>query len=290
MTNDNFQHTLLGTVEWEGIGLHTGALCRVRVLPWDQGGLWFQQKDHRFPALLESVVSTQRCTTLGDGKAQVSTVEHLLSALWGAGITSALIQVEGPEIPILDGSALPFWESLRKAGSRSLLIPMPQGRLTHPVIYYQEPALLVALPPLEGQSAPLEITFSHQVDHPLLRDQAFRIAISRENFGQELAPARTYGFIEEVQSLRDQGLIQGGSLDNALILTLDRYLSPLRLPEEPARHKILDLLGDLSLLGLEWRGQIIAIGGGHRHNIAFARLLQPHLKEGLCDDGNSKTF
>ena len=261
--------TVAGPVEWEGTGLHSGAACRVRVTPADGPGLHFVSGATEIPAVAEHVVDTARCTVLGRAGAAVSTVEHLLAALAGLGIWSAVIEVVGPEVPILDGSAEPFVRALLDTGTRllgTIDAMVPEAAQIRGV------GAVRAWAPVSGSPT---ATFHLTGDHPMLAGQVARMDLDDpQSFAGEIAPCRTWAPIEQVQPLIDRGLIRGGSLENALVVYPDRYSSPLRRESEPARHKLLDLVGDLALVGRPIHAAITAAGGGHTLNVRMAQTLR----------------
>jgi len=270
-----FQTTLRTPATLSGVGLHTGAETRVTVKPAPaDSGILFTSGAGRIPARAAFVVSTQRCTSLGVGEARVDTVEHLLSTLYGLGIDNAEIEVEGPEIPILDGSARPWVEALTAAGIEELPVPARVLTLPAPVVLHDGGSWLVAAP-----ANAFSVTCVTQFDHPLLGVQAAQVAADPVRYAEEIAPARTFVYAADLEALRAAGLIRGGSLDCALILYEDRLSDALRVPDEIVRHKTLDLLGDLSLVGGRLRAAVTAIKPGHRVNTAFAALLTERVKE-----------
>ncbi len=269
-----WQKTLARPVTVSGIGLHRGKMVTMTIFPGAaNSGIRFVREDlperPQVPAHFSRVVNTERATTLGEGQAICSTVEHLLAALTGVGVDNALVQVEGPELPILDGSAAPFTELLLEAGLRSL--PWPRAYLM-----IQRPVELK-----EGQKwmrvSPGRFRISYSIDfpHPLIRRQRYSVSVGTESFRREIAPARTFGFLKEVQYLQSQGLALGGSLDNALVLDEAGLLNPggLRFPEEFVRHKILDAIGDLALLGVPLVGRVEVNRGSHDFHLRFIRRL-----------------
>jgi UDP-3-O-[3-hydroxymyristoyl] N-acetylglucosamine deacetylase len=256
-------------VEWEGIGVHRGERGRVRAIPSDRFGLYFVVDGVEIPAIVDYVVDTSRCTVLGKDGKTISTVEHLLAALAGLGIWSARIEAEGPELPILDGSAGPFAERLKEAGVRRIGDVEP---LVPSAVETRDGMAFRACLPASGTS---ERSFSLLGDHPMLAGQSAAVAgDDPAAFAEEIAPCRTWAPIEQIQPLLDRNLIRGGSLDNALVVYPDRYSSPLRRECEPARHKLLDLIGDLALTGRPVHARIAAAGGGHALNCRFARALR----------------
>jgi UDP-3-O-[3-hydroxymyristoyl] N-acetylglucosamine deacetylase len=219
-------------------------------------------------AAVDSVTSTARCTTLGANGFEISTVEHLLAALSALGVGSADVRVEGPEVPALDGSALGFVEALREAGTTPL-----DGRqrillLRGPVYLERGHSSLLALP-----SDRFRVTVAVRYDHPMIGSQVADIVVGPEVFEREIAPARTFGFHTELQELARLGLARGGSVDNAVVFLEEATSSPLRFPDEPVRHKALDVIGDLALLGAVPMAHIVAMRPSHRLNVEFAREL-----------------
>lgn len=269
-----WQKTLARPVTVSGIGLHRGEPVILTVFPAAANtGIRFVREDlpgrPMVPAHYSRVLSTARATTLGEGEAVFSTVEHLLAALHGVGVDNALVQVEGPELPILDGSALPFTELILEAGLRSLPWPRTYLMVQRPVELRENGSWMRVSP---GR---LSITYSIDFPHPLIRRQRYSVSLASDTFRREIAPARTFGFLKEVQYLQSQGLALGGSLDNALVLDDSGLLNPggLRFPEEFVRHKILDAVGDLALLGLPLVGRVEVSRGSHDFHLRFIRHL-----------------
>lgn len=263
------QTTLGGSVRVSGAGIHTGAQAQVTIHPADpHTGILFHAGGASFPASAACVVSARRCTSLGTDGVRVDTVEHLLSALRGLRVDNARIEVEGPELPILDGSALPWVEAIQSVG---IAPQKAQGRpltLTRTVALREGDSWLVATP-----SDRFTLTCVTHFDHPLLGTQADTFEDDPARYAAGIAPARTFGFFAEVQALLEAGLARGGTLENALIIYEDRFSLPLRVPDECLRHKALDLWGDLSLAGSRLCAAVTAIRPGHRANVAFAALL-----------------
>jgi UDP-3-O-[3-hydroxymyristoyl] N-acetylglucosamine deacetylase len=269
MASQSFtQRTLKRPVACEGVGLHSGARVNLQILPASADhGISFVRTDlagkPSIPARAEFVVDTSLATTLGRGAAKVGTVEHLMAALAGLGIDNARIEVDGPEVPIMDGSAAPFAELLREAGVRRQ--DKPKSFL---VI---RRAVSVAA---GDKRATLEPSNRFKVDctidfkHPLIHDQAYRLEFTDDTFAREVARARTFGFLRDVEKLQSLGLARGGSLQNAIVVDDFNILNPegLRFPDEFVRHKLLDALGDMSLLGLPVLGHLTVIKSGHQLN------------------------
>jgi UDP-3-O-[3-hydroxymyristoyl] N-acetylglucosamine deacetylase len=265
-----YQTTLRDAVAFEGVGLHTGAPARVRVLPAPAGhGLRFRVDDAvEFPARADYVVDTVRCTVVGADGFRVSTVEHLLSALLGCGVDNALIAVDGPEIPVEDGSAKVFADAIGATGLTTLHEARVRWIPTQPRVFRDNEKLLVVTP---ASSFRVRMT----IDYPApVGAQYVETDVTPESYRAEIAPNRTFGFLHELEALIKRGLAQGGTLENAVVFGPDGPLAPLRSPTEAARHKILDLIGDFALLGAYPQCEVIAIKSGHKlHCTAVRELL-----------------
>jgi len=260
------EHTLAEPVECTGIGLHTGKPVKVVLQPAAAGtGISFVRRDlpggRRFPARAEWVVDTQLATTLGNGPARLSTIEHLISALCALGVDNCTVEVSGPELPIMDGSAAPFVYLIEEAGLK------PQRRLRRrlvirkPISVREGDRWVRAIPSRE-----FKISASIDFDHPAIPAQQLKsLRMTPEFYVREIAAARTFGFMRDVQRLQSMGLALGGGLQNAIVLDEQRVLNPegLRFPDEFVRHKVLDLVGDLALLGLPIQAHIKAHRSGH---------------------------
>lgn len=268
--------TLAREVELSGVGLHGGLPCRAVFRSSAPGqGIRFFRTDISsgpIPARLEFVNSTVRGTNLSRDGAEVYTVEHALSACAGLGISDLDILLDAPEPPALDGSALPYVKAFSEAGITRSGGRVKTYSLAKEVVYDDGPVSYSATP----APAP-EYRCVYESAHPLVKHQELLFAPGKDVYAEAVAPARTFAFEEEINYLRAQGLAKGGSLENAVVIRRDSFLSAeggLRFPDEMVRHKMLDLMGDFLLLGaLPGRVSITARGGGHKHNIAFARLL-----------------
>jgi UDP-3-O-[3-hydroxymyristoyl] N-acetylglucosamine deacetylase len=265
------QRTLRDALTFEGVGLHTGAASRIEIRPQVAGsGLRFRliAGNVTFPARAEYVVETRRATVLGVGEHTVSTVEHVLSALFGMGVDNALIEVEGPEIPVLDGSAAAFAEALAKVGLVEQRAARSVMALDAPTAFEEGDALLAVIP-----SDAFRIIFT--VDYsPPVGTQFLDVLVEPDRFIRDIAPARTFGYLHEVEALRSAGLARGGTLENALVFAPDGPLTPLRWPNEVVRHKALDLIGDFALLGAWPRFTVVSVKSGHRLHARAAKALR----------------
>ena len=243
----------------------------MRILPAKAGaGLRFRLDDSvEFPARGDYVIDTRRATMLGIGERTVSTVEHLLSAILGMGVDNALLCVDGPEIPVMDGSAKVFADAIAQVGS--LLQREPRQRFipTSPHLFRDGDKLLIVVP-----ASTFRIRMTVDYDEPI-GAQYRDMEIDPETYLTEIAFNRTFGFEHEVQALIRRGLAQGGTLDNAVVFGPDGPLAPLRAADEPCRHKILDLIGDLALLGAYPQCEVIAIKSGHKLHCMAVRELRP---------------
>ena len=269
--------TLAAPVTRSGVGLHSGDAVSVTLLPRDCPGYWVSFSDSATnvssaaPIQLHpsQVRDSQLCTTLELGERRLSTVEHLLAALAGTGITHAEIQVTGAEVPLLDGSAQGWVEAIAEVG----LVPAVSARaprpvLTHPIVRHRGSSVITAVP-AERFSVVGVIDFPQ----PAIGRQHYALELTPELFVREIAPARTFGFREQVEQLRQAGLIQGGALDNALVCDGDHWLNPpLRFEDEPVRHKLLDLIGDLALVGFP-KAQVLVYRGSHGLHTDLAAAL-----------------
>ena len=264
--------TLAAPVECSGVGLHSGGLSRVRLEPSEEPGFrvgWLDAPQQPLQLLQPSqVCETQLCTALKLDQRRLATVEHLLAALAGVGLTAVTLLVEGDEIPLLDGSAQPWVEAIAEAGLQGLgSRPVPEP-LSRPITLQQGQSFVTALP-----SDRLRLAAAIEFPQAAIGRQFFSLELTPAAFVRDIAPARTFGFREQVEQLRAAGLIQGGALDNALVCDGDHWLNPpLRFADEPVRHKLLDLLGDLALAGLP-QAQVFAFRGSHGLHTALAAAL-----------------
>lgn len=271
-------------VELDGVGLHSGKPVRIRLHPAEPNtGIRFRRLDldgtPEVRAEIDSVHSTDRGTTLGNGEPMVHTVEHLLSAVAAHQIDNLLIELEGPEPPAGDGSARPFEALVQASGVLEQSAPARVLRLQDPLTVSEGDASFVVMP-----SRDYRVSTTIEFDHPLVGRQYGSYLISPETFSRELCGARTFGFLHEVELLRSRGLAMGGSTENALVLTDEGVAGgvELRFVDEFVRHKTLDLVGDLALVGARINAHVVAERPGHRGNVSLARALVERAGQELC--------
>lgn len=274
------QGTLEAAVDCEGVGLHTGASCSVRLVPADRGGRVFVTGSGvEIPATIAAAVSSSRATALGaagdkGGDVTVSTVEHLLAALACAHIDHARVEVRGPELPALDGSAAPWAALVASAGRRALDDPVEPVSLDQPIVV-QDGTRSIRADPADALSLDVSIDFAlGSIGRQRLVATAEEVA-DPAWFAAEVAPARTFALREEVDALQAAGLARGGSLGNAVVFDAEGPVggAPLRFPDECVRHKTIDLLGDLALLGRPLAARVVVERGGHALHHALVRAI-----------------
>ena len=248
---------------------------RLRIQPAPAGsGIVFRRSDlddFEVEATGRNVARVSYATSLMKKGVLISTTEHLLSAFIGTGIDNAIVELDNLELPILDGSARPFVEMIQKAGIRKQRRPRSYMRIRRE-LELREGNKFIAVYPADSYSVSYTINFPH----PLIGKETFRVDLSDGNYLREIAPARTFGFLHEADAMRQQGLIRGASTENAIVLTKDQIMNPpLRYPDEFVRHKVLDLIGDLALVGKQILGNIVADRAGHAmHTALVSRLLR----------------
>ncbi len=264
--------TLASPAVVSGIGLHTGVPATMTFKPADNG-ITFLRTDiaqaKPIVAHVNNVSSTLRGTNLKNDTAEVWTVEHVLSALHALGITDVAVEMDGPEPPVTDGANDQYIEALQKAGLKELNAEQPPLNIKQKITYSSGSISYSAEP-----ADKLTFTFLFLHKHPLVSRQEFTLEFTPENYIREISRARTFGFEEELAFLKAHGLAKGGSLENAVVVGKDKFLNELRYPNELVRHKILDLLGDISLTGHKLPPlKITCACGGHKHNVIFAKIL-----------------
>jgi UDP-3-O-[3-hydroxymyristoyl] N-acetylglucosamine deacetylase len=257
------------------VGLHSGAPVYLRILPAPAGsGIVFRRTDldgFEVEAVSRNVARVSYATSLMKKGVLISTTEHLLSAFIGTGVDNAIVELDNLELPILDGSAQPFVELIEKAGIRKHRRARTYLRMRRG-LELREGNKFIGVYPSDTYSVSYTIDFPH----PLIGKETFRVDLSDGNYLSEIASARTFGFLHEAEAMRQQGLIRGASADNAIVLTKDGVMNPpLRFRDEFVRHKVLDLIGDLALLGKQILGNVVADRAGHAmHTALVSRILR----------------
>jgi UDP-3-O-[3-hydroxymyristoyl] N-acetylglucosamine deacetylase/3-hydroxyacyl-[acyl-carrier-protein] dehydratase len=310
MIQSTKQHTLKSEITFKGVGLHTGEMCTLTVLPADaHHGYKFQRTDLKGKPLVDActqnVFSTLRSTSLSQGNVEIHTTEHILAALYSAGVDNALIQLDAQEVPIIDGSAQAFIKSIEEVGTVELEANRLFFKVKKNISYIDKDKKIemLVVPLLEDE---FRLTVMVDYNSPILGTQHARLD-GLGDFAKEIAPCRTFVFMKEVKELAEQGLIKGGDVDNAVVLAERPYskdelqsiaktmgrkelgvvedeagvvsTSSLRFPNEPARHKLLDILGDLALTGYFIKGHILAVRPGHQANVEFAKEIEKRILE-----------
>ncbi|MCB0756161.1 MAG: bifunctional UDP-3-O-[3-hydroxymyristoyl] N-acetylglucosamine deacetylase/3-hydroxyacyl-ACP dehydratase [Flavobacteriales bacterium] len=299
------QRALKGEVRVSGVGLHTGAKVNLVLKPAIEGGIVFRRTDladaDAIPAVVSNVISTQRGTTIGKDENRVNTIEHIMAALSGLGISNAIVEIDGPECPILDGSSKPVIDAINAVGTEELESGVEVLKVDSNIEFTDEEsgASYLILP-----SDTPEMTVMIDYNRNCLPPQHANMK-SYDDFAEQVAPTRTFVFLHELEFLLEHNLIKGGGLDNAVVFVdevpseekkaelAEKFNQPnvevtsagilnnteLRFPNEPARHKLLDLVGDLALTGVRVQGHIIATKPGHGGNVAFGKFLKGLIKE-----------
>jgi UDP-3-O-[3-hydroxymyristoyl] N-acetylglucosamine deacetylase/3-hydroxyacyl-[acyl-carrier-protein] dehydratase len=269
------QQTIADEVSFSGVGLHTGTLTTMtfKPAPPDSGVMFCRMDLPEGPAIqadIDHVIDVSRGTTIGLNGAKVHTVEHVLAAIYGLDIDNIRIELDGPEIPNGDGSSYPFMQALKKAGLVEQDAERRYIQITEPVYYRLDDVTLNVLP-----SDEFRMTMTIAYDHVAIGTQYASFTITPETFEKEIAPARTFCFLREVKMLQEQGLIKGGSLESAVVIGDESILNDhLRFPDEFVRHKMLDLLGDMYLLGRRIKGHVIGVKSGHAKNVMFSKQIK----------------
>ena len=267
------QRTLRRSVSCAGIGLHSGKKVTLTLRPAPaNSGIRFRRTDLgdlEIDATISNLAGIQYATGLARNEGTVETVEHLLAALVSLGIDNAVVELNHPEVPIMDGSAAPFVYLIQEAGIRTLPVPRRFLRIARPIELARGDKRIAFYP-----SDEFKVTYSISYDHPLLRHQSRATTMNESVFVDEIAPARTFTFLKEVELLRQHGFALGGSLENAVVVGEAGVLNhPLRFDDEFVRHKILDVIGDMALLGFPVIGHLVAHRGGHALHTAFAAKI-----------------
>ncbi len=273
------QTTLRASWNYAGFGLFSGQQCSIRLLPAPVNfGIVFRRVDlpgkPEIPVSLEFLAEGKRCTRLVRGDASVQMVEHLLAALRASGVDNAIVEITGPEVPMSDGSSQEFVRLIEVAGIQTLSAPRKFIRIEQPLYWSEGNVHLVALP---GSGSRFSYTL-HYPHSPAIRSQYYSCMLSPALFKSDICMCRTFSLYEEIASMAEQGLLKGGGLENGVVIQGSQVLNPggLRFADEPVRHKILDLIGDLALLGAPIEGHVLAVCSGHASNAAFAKEIAKH--------------
>ncbi len=275
------QKTIAKVTDCSGVGLHTGREVSMTLRPSPPNtGIVFRRVDLPETPVVEAspenILDVHYATTLGKAGVEIKTVEHLLAALAGLGIDNLKVDISGPEVPVMDGSAAPFVDLLLQAGIRRHYVPKTYIRVTKPLTIEMGDRSIQILP-----SKRFRIQYFMQYDHPSFPDQSIQLLVSRRSFIRKIAPSRTYGFLRDVEYLWRRGLALGGSLENTVVIGEEGALNDLRFGDELIRHKVLDLIGDLYLLGRPLQGTVVAKGAGHLLHTSLVKEIQRHLQSDL---------
>ena len=268
------QNTIARAVTMEGIGLHTGVPVHVRLSPAPSGtGIIFKRVDldgFTIKAAAKNVARVSYATSLMRKGVLISTTEHLLSALAASRIDNVFIEIDNLEVPIMDGSAIPFLRLIQEAGVKQQRAWQPWAKIVKPVEVVDGQKRIAIYP-----SEEFKVTYRISFDHPMIGEQERSFSMNQPGYERGIAPARTFGFFDEVEMLRRSGLVRGGSLENAIVLTKTGVMNPegLRFPDEFCRHKILDVIGDLVMFGRPLIGHVVADRAGHAMHIALVNRL-----------------
>jgi UDP-3-O-[3-hydroxymyristoyl] N-acetylglucosamine deacetylase len=288
-----FQQTIKNKLTLTGVGLHSGKETIITLRPAEAGtGVVFHRVDLTpsvsIEARPEHVVSTRLSTTIGKESAVVATIEHLMAALYCCGIDNIHIDINGPEVPIMDGSASPFIKAMMSTGTRSFAKPRKYLVIKKPVTISEGDKSIAIVP-----SRDFRVTFDMHFNHPVVNSQFKTMTFNRDEFASDFAPARTFGFLAEVETLKAHGLALGGSLENAVVISDTSIMNPegLRYEDEFVRHKILDSVGDFALTGYQLVGHIKGCRSGHdlNHKLVTELLSRPDCWELVEDTARTNT-
>ncbi|RCW48242.1 UDP-3-O-[3-hydroxymyristoyl] N-acetylglucosamine deacetylase [Halanaerobium sp. MA284_MarDTE_T2] len=277
----NRQHTIKNEIDYKGIALHSGAdaYIKIKEAPADSG-IIFRRMDLQGKPYLKvkpsSVVDSRRCTTLGrkdKTDVRISTVEHLMAAIWASDLDNLMIEVDGPEIPVADGSAAPFFDLLQSAGKKEQKKNLFVFSIDRP-LFARNGGSYITILPYDG----FKISYTLDYDHPAVGTSFFEYDSKKDDFRDDLSRARTFGFEREIERLHKNGLALGGSLDNAVLIGNEKAINPMRFKNEFARHKVLDIVGDMALNG-RIEGHIIAVKSGHSLHVELAALIREKMIE-----------
>jgi UDP-3-O-[3-hydroxymyristoyl] N-acetylglucosamine deacetylase len=261
--------TLAAPLHFEGVGLHTGTAATMTIHPAAPGaGIAFAAGTVRIPATFEYAAESPLATVIARNGTSISTTEHVLSALLACGVSDAEIEIDGPEVPILDGSAKPYVDAIASVGLANSEVPRPIFAPDRMYEFREDDKAVIVLPAGE-----FRVRFLAEYPAPI-GTHYFDATIGPQEYRDEIAGARTFGFLRDVEAMRARGLARGGSLENALVYDEDGPMQPLQWPNEVVRHKVLDLIGDLALLGAWPQCEVIAIKSGHAMHARVTRELR----------------
>jgi len=266
-----FKHTIARDIIFGGVGIHSGKSVQMRLRPFQGGEIVFRRQDLgglEFRLEPANAAARNSCN-LVQGERRILTIEHLMAALAAFSVDSVLIELDGEEVPVMDGSAKPFAEALAGTETKALSMPRSPLSIRRPFMLEDQAASIKVSP-----SASWVVSYRIEFDHPAIGVQQLTVTVDHESFTEQIAPARTFGFLKDVQDLHARNLALGGTLDNALVLDEKELLNgPLRYPDEFVRHKILDLIGDLYILGRPIRGHFQVDRAGHHLHLRTVRFL-----------------
>jgi len=265
------KNTLAKEVSFSGLGIHSGKSVDICLKPSDSGEILFRRTDRNNLELQidPKHIEAQNSISLTAGVDKIQTIEHLMATLYVLDLDSLIIELNGPEIPIMDGSASPFVDKILGAGIKPLSKRKKVINITKPYAIEENKASISVFP-----DSDLSIDYFIEYDHPAILNQEYHFSVNCDDFVRDIAPARTFGFLKDVPAMRDQGLALGGSFENAVVLSENGILNePLRFPDEFVRHKILDFIGDLSLMGSPVTGHFQAVKAGHSLHLKMVNFL-----------------
>ncbi len=270
-----YQCTIRKSIDFKGVGLHSGKEVCMTLKPSESNsGIHFVRTDlpgdNTIPAFMNRVVDTRLATTISENGVTVATTEHLLAALSGLGIDNIIIELDAKEVPVMDGSAAAFAEEIQHAGILRQNSHRRVVRITDTIVFHDN-GRTVRIEPYDG----LKITAAIDFDHQTIKQQSYSVTVDRKSFMNDISTARTFGFVDDVEELQRNGLALGASLDNAIGLDRQGVVNKegLRFADEFVRHKILDILGDMTLLGCPVLGHVIAYKSGHGHHVGLLREI-----------------
>ena len=267
--------TIFDKISLEGVGVHTGKNSKMNLYPSKQNGIIFIYKNFVIPLDISYVTRTQNAVTLSNGKVEIKTIEHLLAALSAFGITDLIVELDHFEVPILDGSAFPIYKSIEKAGIWDLEREIDAISIKQTLYVKEKDKYIVAYP-----SDKFSVSYKIDFDHPLLKNQKLELELNSKTLKKDILKARTFGFRKDIENFKSMGLGFGASEQNTIVFNEDNFEnSHLRYKDEAVRHKILDLVGDLYVLGRPILGHFVVYKAGHKLDIEMAKLINEYDKK-----------